>query len=452
MHSDIAISVRNISKKFKLFSSPKDRLLEALHPLRKKYHDEFWALSDVSFDVSRGQTLGILGRNGSGKSTLLQLIAGIFQPTSGHVTVNGRVSALLELGAGFNPDFTGRDNVLLNGAIMGVSRKEMLSKLPEIEEFADVGEFFDQPVKTYSSGMYVRVAFAAAISVTPEILIIDEALAVGDVRFQEKCFRQIRALREAGGTIIFVSHDVNIFPRLCDKVVVIDNGMVSFMGLPAESVDQYFALLYSGEISIKTEESDVSMDLVSADPIKSFVMLASELDRFQHGPHYNPNEERVCSGVARIVDYLLVSDGRVITSGALPSGKTISIYLKIHSSKEINQVYCGYAIYTVDGIKIFSESNKFCLADKRLRLGAGEVVTVRFDFLNKLNNGDYFINFGVEHLLDSKLVPLDWRRSALSVSVSGGRVYDGFFDLRAAPMNIIEAGSASLVFQEGENK
>ena len=172
-------------------SIPKNRFLLKVEQLSKTFPNGVKALNSVSFEVDQDDFIVVLGMSGSGKSTLLQLIAGIFQPTSGHVTVNGRVSALLELGAGFNPDFTGRDNVLLNGAIMGVSRKEMLSKLPEIEEFADIGSFFDQPVKIYSSGMFVRVAFAAAISVTPEILIIDEALAVGDVRFQEKCFRQI---------------------------------------------------------------------------------------------------------------------------------------------------------------------------------------------------------------------------------------------------------------------
>ncbi len=195
MAEEIAVSLSDLTKKYRLFSTPMERLKESFHPLRKRYHKEFWALKGISFDIKKGQVVGILGRNGSGKSTLLQIIASVLQPTSGTVTVNGRVSALLELGAGFNPEFTGRQNVLLNGAIMGVSHNEMLERMPAVMAFADIGEFFDQPMKIYSSGMFVRVAFAASVHVDPDILIIDETLAVGDAKFQHKCFQRLADLQ-----------------------------------------------------------------------------------------------------------------------------------------------------------------------------------------------------------------------------------------------------------------
>src|SRR5438309_2988964 len=210
MAEEIAVSLSDLTKKYRLFSTPMERLKESFHPLRKRYHKEFWALKGISFDIKKGQVVGILGRNGSGKSTLLQIIASVLQPTSGTVTVNGRVSALLELGDGFNPEFTGRQNVLLNGAIMGVSRDEMSARMPSVIAFAEIGEFFDQPIKIYSSGMFVRLAFAAAIHVDPDILIIDEALAVGDAKFQHKCFQHLAELRKGGKTILFVTHSTSL--------------------------------------------------------------------------------------------------------------------------------------------------------------------------------------------------------------------------------------------------
>lgn len=244
MNQDVAIEVSQVSKKFRLFNSPKERIAEALHPFRKKYHREFWALKDISFDIHRGEIVGILGKNGSGKSTLLQIICSVMQPTEGGVEVHGRISALLELGAGFNPEFTGQENVLLNGSIMGVSRQEMLQRLPDIEAFADIGDFFDQPVKTYSSGMFVRVAFAAAVHVDPEILVVDEALSVGDSKFQHRCFQRIREFMERGKTIVVVSHSTDTLLRICHRGIVIDSGKLSFIGPIAAAVNHYQNLLF----------------------------------------------------------------------------------------------------------------------------------------------------------------------------------------------------------------
>ena len=201
---NLAVSVKRISKKFKLYASSKDRVKELLHPLRTKYHQEYWALNGINFEIKKGQAVGILGRNGSGKSTLLQIIASVMQPTTGSVYIDGKVSALLELGAGFNPFFTGRDNAILNGVIQGISEKDMIERLPEIESFADIGNFFYQPVGTYSSGMFIRLAFAAAISLDPDIILVDEALSVGDAKFQHKCFNKFQDYVKQGKTVIVV--------------------------------------------------------------------------------------------------------------------------------------------------------------------------------------------------------------------------------------------------------
>lgn len=224
---EIAISVQNLTKIYKLYDSPVDRLKEALHPLRRKYHHDFHALNDVSFEVKKGETVGILGKNGSGKSTLLKLIAGVLTPTSGSVTVNGRVSALLELGTGFNPELTGIENVYFNGTLMGYTREEMDEKLDSILSFADIGEYVFQPVKMYSSGMFARLAFALSVQIDPEILIVDEALSVGDMQFQEKAVGKMKALIGRGSVVIFVTHSLPMVRNFCTRGMWINNGNIA---------------------------------------------------------------------------------------------------------------------------------------------------------------------------------------------------------------------------------
>ena len=252
---ELLIEAKNLSKAYRIWDSPSSRitgpLLEALGGMFRKgpaspgsgarYRD-FYALRDVTFSIRRGEATGIIGRNGSGKSTLLQLIAGTLMPSSGTIGVNGRVSALLELGSGFNPDFTGRENVYLNGAIHGFTHAEMAIRMAEILEFADIGDFIDQPVKTYSSGMMMRLAFAVAVHVQPDVLIIDEALAVGDVFFSQKCFQRIREIVHRGATLIFVSHDMAAVQSLCDRAILLSTGNVLFDGAPEECVSRYFNL------------------------------------------------------------------------------------------------------------------------------------------------------------------------------------------------------------------
>jgi len=245
MNNDIAIKVENITKTYRLYDNHADRVKEAFHPLRKKYHHNFNALINVDFQVRKGESLGIIGRNGSGKSTLLQIICGILQPTAGKVLVNGRISALLELGTGFNPEFTGIQNVYINGSIFGLTREEIDARFDSIAAFADIGDFINQPVKSYSSGMVVRLAFAVAISIDPDILVVDEALAVGDEAFQRKCFSKIQAFKENGVTIIFVSHSGSAILELCDKAVLLDNGELLMDSKPKKVVSHYHKLIFA---------------------------------------------------------------------------------------------------------------------------------------------------------------------------------------------------------------
>src|SRR6266542_1908917 len=242
------VRVEGLSKSYQVYQKPQHRLLQSLLRGRKQFYTEFWALRDVSVTVAAGETLGILGRNGSGKSTLLQIVAGTVRPTRGRVELDGRVAAILELGAGFNPEFTGRENVELATSVYGMKASEVAARMDDILRFADIGEFIDRPVKTYSSGMYARLAFSVAIHVDPDVLIVDEALAVGDAKFQEKCFRRFRIFQEAGKTILFVTHDRSALPRHCDLGILLHQGHVVEVGEPARIADLYGEILAFGEL------------------------------------------------------------------------------------------------------------------------------------------------------------------------------------------------------------
>ncbi len=254
MDNGIAIKVKTLSKVYKLYDKPIDRLKEAMNPLKKKYHKDFYALNNISFEIKKGETVGIIGKNGSGKSTLLKIITGVLSPTSGAVKVNGRISALLELGAGFNPELTGIENIYLNGTMMGYSHEEMRERVHKIIEFADIGEFIYQPVKTYSSGMFVRLAFAVAINVEPEILIIDEALSVGDTRFQLKCMNKMKEMMSGGTTVLFVSHDINAVKRFCTRAIWLNSGVMLEDGAVNKVTDQYLDYLKMGEKVVDRED------------------------------------------------------------------------------------------------------------------------------------------------------------------------------------------------------
>ena len=260
MSSDISIQVEGLSKCYHIYDRPRDRLLQMLRRGNKQYFREFWALHDVSFSVRRGETVGIIGRNGSGKSTLLQMICGTVAPSTGTVSTHGRVAALLELGAGFNAEFTGRENVMLNAAILGFSAQDMQARMADVLEFSELGDFLDQPVKTYSSGMYARLAFSIAIHVDPDILIVDEALSVGDARFVAKCMRRIKEIKEQGTTILFVSHDVGSIRTLCERVVWLDKGRLVEQGEVFPVTGRYMEYMFQDE---QTEEELLHAEIAS---------------------------------------------------------------------------------------------------------------------------------------------------------------------------------------------
>ncbi len=439
MNTDIAISVRNVSKKFRLFSSPQERLLEALHPFRKKYHQEFWALKDVSFNVRRGEIIGIMGRNGTGKSTLLQIICSVMQATKGDVWVNGRISALLELGAGFNPEFTGRDNVILNGAIMGFPRKEMLRKLPEIEAFADIGKFFYHPVKTYSSGMFVRVAFAAAIHIDPEILIVDEALSVGDAKFQHRCFQRIRDFMEQGKSILVVSHNTDTLLRICHRGVVLDEGRLRHEGSISSAVDCYAELLYGS--TVKTETSPDSTNSGSpSDTIDDAPSLLGSLsldtrDRIAEKPCYNKHETRIGNGAVKIIDFDLIVDGEVNPHEIKPH-KDIELVVKIYFNESLSEVLFGFAILSIDGTYI-SGTNSEKMGRPFLSADTGECVAVRLRWKSHFVGAEHFLSLGCYRTINGEPFFLDVRRSVAKVKFTDTPGVYGFVDLEMEP-EIIE--------------
>ena len=262
MADEVAISLKNISKCFKRYDKPIDKLKEVLFS-KGNYFNDFWALQDVNLEIPRGKAVGIVGVNGSGKSTLLQIIAGTLTPTTGEVKVKGRVSALLELGSGFNPEFTGRQNVFFNARLLGLNQSETENRFDEIAKFADIGDFIDQPVKTYSSGMFVRLAFAVAVNVNPDILIVDEALSVGDIFFQHRCIRQIRKLIDLGVTTLFVSHDSSTIKTLCDSAIIMNSGKILNTGLPSLIIKEYSKLAIDLELGFPPTDQSLQLGEIS---------------------------------------------------------------------------------------------------------------------------------------------------------------------------------------------
>jgi lipopolysaccharide transport system ATP-binding protein len=403
MPSDnIAISVRNLSKSYRLFKHPGDRIRQFFSLGIRQYHREFSAMEDVSFDICKGETVGIIGRNGSGKSTLLQLICGILKPSSGSVLVNGRVSALLELGAGFNPEFTGRENVYFHGALMGFSKAKMDERFDEIAAFADIGEFIDQPVRTYSSGMFVRLAFSAAISVDPDILVVDEALAVGDAKFQGRCFDRISAIRNHGGTILVVTHALEQVAHFCDRAILINQGRLLAFGDTASTLSRYLEI--SNTSPRKTRQSKT---------------LEGDIDDpFRSHPSYCPNENRWGNRDATISKLLIIQDGKE-DPGAIVPGHLVEIRLKINFHALVKQPIYGLAIKSLAGALVLNTNSRDLLGlDTTPDQCAGSTVSISFFIEPYLDSGGYLLSFGVVSESASGLVPHDRRYDAISLQIS----------------------------------
>ena len=398
--NDIAISVKNLSKKYRLYDSPQQRLKEALHPFRKKFHREFWALRDVSFDIKRGETIGIIGRNGSGKSTLLQIICSVLMPTAGEVAVDGRISALLELGSGFNQEFTGRENVMLQGITKGFSKDEMEARMPLIEEFAEIGEFIDQPVKIYSSGMFVRLAFSAAINVDPDILVVDEALAVGDAKFQHKCYGKFLEFQKAGKTVVLVTHDMTAIVKHCDITLLLDSGMCLSLGEPEEIVSYYLDILAGIEhkqkknqgFRLRTESNPSIIGKGSPGLVENFINANPGEDLFSSHYVYNKNEIRHGSLNAEFIDFLLVNqDGEEAAS--FDYGNIIELYIKIRFNKKISSSHVGFLFNSIDNYPIYGVNTHMLGIPINIQ-DSGNLYIGKFSIKVKFSSGEYFIDLG----------------------------------------------------------
>jgi len=444
MSSEISIRVETLSKSFPIYDKPHHRLMQMIAPGPKdRWYRTFRALNDVSFEVRRGETVGIVGRNGSGKSTLLQLICGTLTPSVGTVQARGRIAALLELGAGFNPDFTGRENVYLNGSLLGLTRQELDERFDDIVAFADIGEFIEQPVKSYSSGMYIRLAFAVAINVMPDILVIDEALSVGDEAFQRKCFARIDAIRDAGATVLFVSHSAQSILQLCDRALLLERGHKLLFGTPRQVVAFYQKLIYAPadryqevvqEIQESQGESSVSSltgrDLSRERPDDGVVINQLEAsERFD--PKLMPESTvQFESHGARILSPRILNvDGRQVN--VLVPGRDYTYTYDVEFSRDAEDVHFGMMIKSVNGIELYG-TDSHAQGQGIKSVTGGTSIRVAFRFKALMLPGGYFLNAGcmgrtsngdgfLHRVVDVLMFKIEVVRSS--------RRYAGFFDI-----------------------
>ncbi|HVN03891.1 MAG TPA: ABC transporter ATP-binding protein [Bryobacteraceae bacterium] len=390
------VLVQNVSKLYKLYRRPSDRLREALPFARRQHHSDFWALREISFQVEKGETLALVGPNGSGKSTLLQIVAGILQPTQGRVVTRGRIAALLELGAGFNPEFTGRENVFLNGEIMGLSRAEIERAMPSIEAFAEIGEFIARPVKEYSSGMYVRLAFATAIHVDPEILIVDEALAVGDAVFANRCVRKFEELRERKVTVLFVSHDLGLVKQLSDRAILLLNGRIEAQGTPSDAINRYIGLVLEKQQARQERQQRFEAS-------------------FRHG-----------DGASEILGVdLLNAEGE--PAETVTSGETVTVRVRCRFRQERCDPMVGILIRTRIGMDVYGTNTRI----EKMHLGsyqAGDELEVDFKFPCWLTPQQYTLTVATQNPDGSSH---DWLDDVIAFEVVDTRIAAGVANLRA---------------------
>lgn len=423
------ITVENITKCYETYQKPIHRLWQSFSK-EKKFYEEFWALKGVDLTVHKGETLGIVGKNGSGKSTLLQIITGILQPTSGHCQTTGRISALLELGAGFNPEFTGMENARLNASIMGLSREEFHQKLPDIVDFCGLGDFLHRPVKTYSSGMFVRLAFAVAINMNPDILIVDEALAVGDVRFQRKCFRRLEQLKEQGVSILFVTHSTDSVLQYCDRAIMLDEGELKLTGSPKEVVQAYLEMMFASDVDLKpsaaVNPNDYSVDF---DPT---------LDNCLNHPTYNSNEERWGDGRAKICHYEVLQNGAP-TTGLVQRGDKVQIKMSALFENDVSDLIYGITVKTNDGNAVYGTNSRL-VGNLPTEQKAGDLVSIEYRLTMNLLAGDYFISLGVAQDHESKdAIPVDRRYDMIHLHISETQDSFGYAALDGG-MSLISEG------------
>lgn len=440
------IVARNLTKTYRIYARPHHRLLQAIRR-SSKYATDFSALKDVSLEVMRGETVGIVGRNGSGKSTLLQIICGIITPTSGEITVRGRIAAILELGAGFNPEFTGRENVILGASLLGLTPRETSDAMEGIIDFSELGEFVDQPVKTYSSGMYIRLAFSLAISAIPDILVIDEALAVGDEAFQRKCFAKIEQLKAGGCTLLFVSHSAGTVIHLCDRVILMDHGRRLLSGRPKKVVGYYQKLIYASaqkRDAVLQEIAELDRTAPSSEP----EMLPLDLDEApQIVLHDLDGSERFDQGMVPASTVTFTQRGALIEPPAILSvtGERVNvltpnaqyrIVYRVHFEDDARLINFGMMIKSLEGIELFGMTSS-ATGDAIDFVAAGSIYEVEFIFQSRFLPGTYFLNVGchgvcndgeigfLHRILDAGMFKVE--------QTASDRLVRGFFDLSEEP-------------------
>ncbi|MEQ2701439.1 ABC transporter ATP-binding protein [Hungatella hathewayi] len=429
-----AISVKDVTKIYRLYDKPIDRLKEAMSITHKNYHRDFYALNGISFDVNKGETVGIIGTNGSGKSTILKIITGVLTPTTGEVEVDGVISALLELGAGFNMDYTGIENIFMNGTMMGFSKKEMEAKLQDILDFADIGDFVYQPVKTYSSGMFVRLAFALAINVEPEILIVDEALSVGDVFFQAKCYRRMEEIRKNGTTILMVTHDMGAIIKYCDRVVVLNKGNFIAQGEPGKMVDLYKKILANQMDALEEELVELRSDELS-DFSGDSATAGQRHKTESHGGlmkeklTINPAKTEYGDGRAEIVDFGLFDERGNLTN-LLLKGEMFTIKERIHFNTSLDTPIFTYTIKDKRGADLTGTNTMYESADVK-PVKNGDEYEVEFSQKMTLQGGEYLLSMSCTGFENGEHVVYHRLYDIANITVISNKNTVGVYDMES---------------------
>lgn len=448
MTTETAIMVQDVTKVYRLYEKPIDRLKESLSLSHKSYHRDFFALNQISFDVKKGETVGIIGTNGSGKSTILKIITGVLTPTTGEVQVEGVISALLELGAGFNMDYTGIENIYMNGTMMGFSKKEMDAKLQDILDFADIGDFVYQPVKTYSSGMFVRLAFALAINVEPEILIVDEALSVGDVFFQSKCYRRMEEIRKNGTTILMVTHDMGSIIKYCDRVVLLNKGNFVAEGKPGQMVDLYKKILanqmddleaelqemndFSGGLAEKGGSAAPGRTNLTAGATGSAGLMKDKLT-------INPNRTEYGDGRAEIYD-LGLFDERGNLTNLLLKGESFTIKEKIRFCAEIQSPIFTYTIKDKKGADL-TGTNTMYEGTEIKPVKNGDEYEVSFTQRMTLQGGEYLLSMSCTGFEQGEHVVYHRLYDVANITVISNKNTVGVYDMESDVEAVLKKGN-----------
>lgn len=426
--SEVAIRVDDVSKLYKLYDKPSDRLKESLGLTRKKLYKEHYALLNVSFDVKRGETVGIIGTNGSGKSTILKIITGVLNPSGGHVEIDGRISALLELGAGFNMEYTGIENIYLNGTMIGFSREEIDAKMQDILDFADIGDFVHQPVKTYSSGMFVRLAFAVAINIDPEILIVDEALSVGDVFFQAKCYKKFEDFKKMGKTILFVSHDLGSISKYCDRVVLLNRGKKLAEGSPKEMVGMYKRIMVNQDKAEEIAAHQMDMSAFDEEEEKEIKEAVCE-GLWKNHYNLNPNVDEYGNGAAEIVDFAIVDENGNYNS-AIMKGSRFRLKSKVKFKQDIQNPIFTYTFKNIQGVAITGTNTMYEKKDVPLAK-AGETYVATFEQDMFLQGGEYLLSMSCTGYQGGEFQVYHRLYDVCNVTVVSDKNTVGFYDMNS---------------------